>query len=1130
MHKVSQYSRFLMLTICAAAILSLATPATAQRKALPTAVAAPAQAQALNPLPEAQTMRLAISLPLRNQQQLTELLQQLYNPASPNYHHFLTVAEFTAQFGPTQADYAKVIAFAQAHGLSVTHTFANRLVVSASGSPAAVGEAFHVNIHEYQHPTEARHYYAPDVEPTVDADLPILTVDGLSNYELPHSMLKRAAAGSVHADTTGSASDGEFYGSDMRAAYVGDSKLDGTGQTVGMIELGPYNLRDVQNYFKYVGQPLKVPIYNVLMDVDGICSGIPATGGCDDGEEVIDIEQAISMAPNLAGLIVYESYGDNSSAINVFAQAASDNIVKSMSLSFGWGGTPDTNAASEQAFQEFAAQGQNIFIASGDGGSFPGTGGYPGNSTYVTDSGGTDLVTASPGGAWQSESGWGGSGGGWNTGVAIPTYQVPAINAQNQGSKSYRNVPDVAMEANTDNIICGNGVCGGGIGGTSLAAPRWAGFLALANQQANGTPVGFLNPTIYALGQTANYPTDFHDITTGDNFNSDNPDLFSATTGYDLVTGFGSPNGQAWFDAIAPANTTSPNFTVTASEPMLRLIPGACGKVTITVAPTNGFKGVVNLTATAPGAPDGVKVTLSNSTITASGTATLDVTTTDATPGGNFLVAITGVSGSISKIANVELQLPFFSLDVSPTTSYVDQSGTTKGTVTVTPQNGFSGEVTLSASSLPEGVKADFNPRRTRGGVSTFTIIAESMVPTGLDKPLAISATNSKYQTFDSSLDMTVSAAIGAKGMGIPVDLSKAYNLNAIYADGKKFTTKGLDGDGWALSANILSASRVLSGVLFKFGATAALDAVYGTGQTIALPTGKFTTLQLLATGINGDQAAQPFVVTYTDGSTVTLKQSFSDWYSPANNVNEEEAVAMPYRIGANGSKDNRQFNLYGYTFVLNSGKTVKSLTLPTNRDVVILAATLNNEWVGSRVDLSSSYNAAGIYTDGTTFNCDTGGLDAGGTAYSADLLGDQTGASSMVVNGLVFDLPASNFNNVVYGTGKTVPLTKGKFKKLYLLGTGVQGPQTAQKVIVTYTDGTTSQFTQSFSDWSSLGGYSRESEALAMAYRDICDGTTQTMNFNLYEYTFPLNSDKTVQSLTLPNNRDVVAVSATLK
>ncbi len=109
-------------------------------------------------------------------------------------------------------------------------------------------------------------------------------------------MLKHAAANTVRSDTTGSGSGGQFLGSDIRAAYAPGVALDGTGQTLGLIELGPYNMSDVQSYFSTINQTLKVPIYNVLLDVDGLCEGSPTTSGCDDGEEVADIEQAISMA------------------------------------------------------------------------------------------------------------------------------------------------------------------------------------------------------------------------------------------------------------------------------------------------------------------------------------------------------------------------------------------------------------------------------------------------------------------------------------------------------------------------------------------------------------------------------------------------------------------------------------------------------------------------------------------------------------------------------------------------------------------------------------------------------------------------------------------------------------------
>ena len=170
----------------------------------------------------------------------------------------------------------------------------------------------------------------------------------------------------------------------------------------------------------------------------------------------------------------------------------------------------------------------------------------------MTSVGGTDLVTASPGGPWQSETAWTGSGGGISpNGIAIPTYQKAAgvITAGNKGSTTLRSAPDVAAEGNTDNFICYDGKCAGGWGGTSFAAPRWAGYLALVNQQSvshGHATVGFLNATIYSIGLGSNYGADFHDITSGSN------GTYSTIKGYDLVTGWGSPNGAALINTLAP--------------------------------------------------------------------------------------------------------------------------------------------------------------------------------------------------------------------------------------------------------------------------------------------------------------------------------------------------------------------------------------------------------------------------------------------------------------------------------------------------------------------------------------------------------------------------------------------------
>jgi subtilase family serine protease len=231
---------------------------------------------------------------------------------------------------------------------------------------------------------------------------------------------------------------------------------------------------------------------------------------------------------------------------------ATDNIAKSLACSWGW--SPADARSDDPIFKEFMAQGQTLFVASGDSGAYRNRSRYvyPADDAYVTSVGGTNLTTTSAGGAWESETAWSDSGGGISpTGIAIPTYQKTAgvITTANQGSKVYRNSPDVAAEANTDNYICYNGTCAGGWGGTSFAAPRWAGYLALVNQQSvahGNSTLGFINPIIYSMGLGTNYGNNFHDITSGNN------GKYSTKAGYDLVTGWGSPNGTGLINSLAP--------------------------------------------------------------------------------------------------------------------------------------------------------------------------------------------------------------------------------------------------------------------------------------------------------------------------------------------------------------------------------------------------------------------------------------------------------------------------------------------------------------------------------------------------------------------------------------------------
>ncbi len=1132
--------RVLFAGVVFPAFLSSATLAqTGGRHILSAGLAAPTRDTHVATLPAGQVLKFALTLPLRNVADLKTLLKDQQDPTSPQFHKYLSRQEFVERFGPTASDYEQVQNFARTQGFTVLRTFDNRQIVNVQASAAQVNRAFGVQMQQMKTAAEGRSYYAPNSELSTSSAAPLLSVVGLSTRELPQPRLdtsKVKAIGSsrntngtrvnalVQSFTTGSGPDGQFLGSDMRAAYAPGVASAGEGQSVGLIELGPYNLSDVYAYFSLVNQPLQVPIYNIYLDVDGVCGS-----GCDDGEEVIDAEQAISMAPKMSGLLIYTAYGSGSDALTAFTQAANDNVAKQLSLSFGFGGTPSTQPGYEQVFMELAAQGQNLFIASGDGGAFPNGGGYPGNSPNVVDVGGTDLVTAGAGGPWQSESAWVASGGGWSTQSPIPAYQVSAINSSNQGSKLYRNIPDVAMEANTDNIFCANGGCYEGIGGTSLAAPRWAGFLALANEQSSGFPVGFLNPLVYEIGQSQAYTTDFHDIVTGNNFNAGSPNQFQAVTGYDLTTGWGTPNGQSMLDQLAPSSqAAAPNFSLAVSSASLNLTPGQGASSQVSVTAANGFTGAVNLAATLVGAPAGVTATLGSATVQAGGQTILTVQTSAGTPGGTYLVAVSGTAGSVQHTAYVKLALPDYNLEASSSRIYLNQKSSATDQITVSPLNGFDSKVTLSLTGLPPLVTGQLAPATTSSS-STLTLTSQVVTPTTPGVPISISGASGGTSHSVPPLQVAISAALGSCGLGDLVNLASGYNLTAIRSDGSTFSDKGLDGSGYAYSAQLLTTSRVLNGVHFALGQADQPDALYAAGQTFTLPAGTHNALQLLGTGIDGAQRNQTITITYADGSTSQANLSFSDWYSPSTHVDEGNAVSMAYRDTATGGQDARQFNVYAYTIPLVPNKQAVSFKLPNNRAVILLSATATNLPLGSEVNLLKTFNAEGIYTDGATFPAD-GGLDGSGAAYSANLLQLSARAGQTVMVGpSQFYLAPANSPDVLYGTGQSIALPAGQYTYLKLLGTAVQGDQTTQPVTIAYTDGSTQTFQQSFSDWSSLSGYNNESLAIQTAYRDYNDGTQDQQAFNVYLYTFPLQPGKTAKSVTLPDNRNVLILAATL-
>jgi len=527
-------------------------------------------------LPTTNVMQLSLGLPLRNQAEMQALLAGLYDPASTNFHKFLTTEEFTARFGPTAEDYQTVLDFARSNGLTVTQVHPNRLLVSVAGQAADVQNAFHVTLKTYNHPKEARTFYAPDTEPTVSSSLPIFHVSGMDNYNIPHPMIKPSSVTVNATHATGSGPAGSFEGSDFRKAYVPGTTLTGAGQNVALLQFDGFYASDIQTYATQIGLT-NVPNL-VVVPVDGGVS-IPTPIGV--GEVSLDIEMVLSMSPGVSNIYVYEA-PNPSPWVDLLSKIANDNLARQVSSSWA-GGTPD--ASGEQIFQQMQLQGQSFFNASGDYDAFnavtdPMDYYWPCDSPNITLVGGTTLTTdVNRNFASETVWNWGiefgidgfGSSGGSSAYYAIPSWQTNVDMVSRGGSTTMRNSPDVALTADNVWVIYGSGQTGA-FGGTSCASPLWAGFMALANQQAvtNGhAAIGFLNPQIYKFAtNNTTYTNCFRDVTTGNNVWSGSPNLFYATNNYDLCTGLGSPNGTNLINALTVVtNGSLPTVTVSITAP-----------------------------------------------------------------------------------------------------------------------------------------------------------------------------------------------------------------------------------------------------------------------------------------------------------------------------------------------------------------------------------------------------------------------------------------------------------------------------------------------------------------------------------------------------------------------------------
>ncbi len=276
---------------------------------------------------------------------------------------------------------------------------------------------------------------------------------------------------------------------------------------------------------------------------------------------------------------------------------------------------------------------------------------------------------------------------------------------------------------------------------------------------------------------------------------------------------------------------------------------------------------------------------------------------------------------------------PDFTLSAGGSAS-LSQGHTAASRIVVLPRGSFAGGVKLTAASLPQGVTANFTPVWSSGS-SVMTLTANKSASPAITTVTISGICGGVTHTADLKLSVTPIL----KGT-IPVDLGSTYNVTGIYKKGSKFEPEqSLDAGGYAFAAETLAPEQVGDEVLFKLGPTGAPDAV--SGKTITLPVGKFASIRLLATAVEGSQMRQHFTVNYADGTSTPYTQNLSDWSGSGGFHGESQAVQMSYRLSGDGSVDGNPFYLWAYRFKLDPSKEVRSITLPSNRNVLVFGVTL---------------------------------------------------------------------------------------------------------------------------------------------------------------------------------------------
>jgi hypothetical protein len=921
---------------------------------------------------------------------LQQFIDELHTKGSPNFHHWLTPQEFGERFGLEQPDLDAITAWLQSHGLQVNVVYPSGMLIDFSGTAGQVREVFGTEIHHLE--VNGERHIANVNDPRIPAALASVISGVVSLHDFrPHAMhhLRSGHTEFTFTDMFGG-TNYALVPADLATIYnlnpLFASGISGQGQTIVLIEdTDVYSAADWKTFRSTFGlagyaagsfaqvhppAPPSQPSNN--------CAA-PGVIAPNDAEAILDAEWASASAPSAA--IEMAACADTNATFG--GLIAIQNLINAstpppsiMSISYGECETVNgaaANASYNAAYQQAVTEGFSVFAAAGDSGAAgcdnsvaQATHGIGVNAfastSYNVAVGGTDFsdtfagtnanywnssntptfssalsyipeipwndscagallsayfgysptygpnslcndpsigflvmsTVAGGGGPSQCATGTPSTSGvvsGSCTGWPKPSWQSVLGNP----SDGVRDTPDVSLFA-ADGlwshfyIFCwsdtahGGAACGNdpsawsGAGGTSFASPILAGIQALINQKAGG-PQGNPAPVYYQLaaaeyGSTGSTSCNssngtgvadnciFYDVTLGDmDVDCSGPNCYlgggsvgvlstsstsfspayGTTVGWDFATGIGTVNAT---NLVNNWPVSAQNFTLSAAPPSLTITQGSSGLSTITITPQNGFSGSVSLTAS--GLPSGVSASFSPAPATASSTLTLTASGTAAI--GTASVTITGTSGSLTHQVKITLTVNpagSFTLSASPSSVSIAQGSNGSSTITVNSLSGFNGTVNLSASGLPSGVTASFNPAST-SGASTLTFTAGANAATGTVS-VTITGTCANLST-TTTISVTITAIPNFSLSASPASLSIARGT-------KGTVTITITPSNGFTGSVMLSASGLHKGVSASFSpnpatSTSVLTLTAGSRAT----TGTFT---LKITGVSGSLTSQ---------------------------------------------------------------------------------------------------------------------------------------------------------------------------------------------------------------------------------------------------------------------------------